>query len=79
MPLSSLLIPGTAKVKAQGRAYQDGYPSVCTGTPSHPSPLPPSPQQRRVPVEYTLKKAAREAADQMMTALSIRLPTALSS
>jgi hypothetical protein len=65
----------TGKVKAQGRVYQDEYPSVCTGTPSRPSPLP-SGREPRHPVEYTLRKAAREAADRVMTALDIPVPTA---
>ncbi len=65
--------PGTGKVKTQGRVYQDEYPSVCTGTASRPSPLP-SGREPRHPVEYTLRKAAREAADRVMTALDIHLP-----
>jgi hypothetical protein len=68
-----VLTSGTGKVKAQGRVYQDEYPSVCTGTPSRPSPLPSGPEPRH-PVEYTLRKAAREAADRVMTALEIPLP-----
>jgi hypothetical protein len=65
--------PATGKVRNQGRVYQDEYPSICTGTASRPSPLP-SDREPRHPVEYTLRKAAREAADRVMTALDIHLP-----
>jgi len=67
--------PGTGKAKNQGRVYQDEYPSVCTGTASRPSPLP-SGREPRHPVEYTLRKAAREAADRVMTDLDIPVPSA---
>ena len=67
--------PGTGKVKNQGRVYQDEYPSVCTGTASRPSPLP-SGREPRHPVEYTLRKAAREAADRVMAALDVPVPIA---
>ena len=67
--------PGTGKVKNQGRVYQEEYPSVCTGTASRPSPLP-SDRDPRHPVEYTLRKAAREAADRVMTDLDIPVPIA---
>ena len=67
--------PGTGKAKNQGRVYQDEYPSVCTGTASRPSPLP-SGREPRHPVEYTLRKAAREAADRVMTDLDIPVPIA---
>ena len=56
--------PGTAKVKAQERVYQDGYQAVCTGTISEPPPRPSNPP--RHPVSETLTKAAREAADHII-------------
>jgi hypothetical protein len=66
-----LYSPGTGKVKAQGKVYQDGYQSVCTGVPSRPSPFPTSlPQSRRMPVDYTLRKAGREAANRVLDALN---------
>jgi hypothetical protein len=62
--------PGTAKVKAQDRVYQEGYQAICTGTISEPPPRPSNPQ--RHPVSETLTKAAREAADHILKDLDIR-------
>jgi len=70
-----VFMPGRGKVKNQGRVYQEEYPSVCTGTASRPSPLP-SDREPRHPVEYTLRKAAREAADRVMTDLGVPVPSA---
>jgi hypothetical protein len=67
-----LYSPRTGKAKAQGKVYQDGYQSVCTGVPSRPSPLPTSlPGSRRLPVDYTLRKAGREAAVRVLDALNV--------
>jgi hypothetical protein len=67
-----LYSPRTGKVKAQGKVYQDGYQAVCTGVPSRPSPLPTSlPGSRRLPVDYTLRKAGHEAAVRVLDALNV--------
>jgi hypothetical protein len=69
-----LYSPVTGKVKAQGKVYQDGYQAVCTGTASRPSPLPnPLPGSRRLPADYTLRKAAREAAVRILDALGMNV------
>lgn len=69
-----LYSPRTGKVKAQGKVYQDGYQSVCMGVPSRPSPLPTSlPGSRRLPVDYTVRKAAHEAAVRVLDALNLRV------
>lgn len=68
-----LFEPGTGKQKSTGRVYQDGYESTCTGTPSHPSPYPDTrPSRRRQPPEYTIPKAAGEAAKRIMSDLGVR-------
>jgi hypothetical protein len=69
-----LYSPVNGKVKAQGKVYQDGYQAVCTGTASRSSPLPGSlPRTRRPPVDYTLRKAAREAALRVLDALGMNV------
>jgi hypothetical protein len=62
--------PGNGKVEAQGKVYQDGYQTVCVGAPSRPSPLPiPGIGSRRPSPEYTITKAARDAAGRILDAL----------
>jgi hypothetical protein len=61
--------PGTAKVVTQGKVYQPGVQSVCTGSASAPSPLPSGPQPRRAPLEYVLKQVGRDAAERVVQAL----------
>ena len=70
----AVFAPVTGKTKTQGRAYQSRNESRCTGGVYHPSPYPDGPQPRRMPVEYTLRQAGREAADRVMTAFNIPLP-----
>lgn len=64
-----LFSPGSGKVKSQGKVYQDGYQSVCVGTPIRPSPFPTS-GPRQLPPDYTITKAAREAANRILDAIS---------
>ena len=59
--------PGTTNIKAQERIYQDGYRAQCTGTAIGPAPQ--SSDSERYPAIRTLPKAARKAADRIMSAL----------
>ncbi len=63
-----LFSPCSGKVKSQGKVYQDGYQSVCIGTPIRLSPFPTS-GPRYPPPDYTISKAAREAADRILDAV----------
>lgn len=65
-----LFMSGSGKVKSQGKVYQDGYQSVCVATPLRPSPYPTS-GPRHPPADYTINKAAREAADRILDAVSM--------
>lgn len=62
-----MFAPGTANIRAQERIYQDGYRAQCTGTAIQPAPQ--SSDSERYPVVRTLPKAARKAADRIMSAL----------
>ncbi len=62
-----IFAPGTTNIKAQERIYQDGYRAQCTGTAIGPAPQ--SSDRGRYPVVRTLPKAARKAADRIMSAL----------
>jgi cytoskeletal protein RodZ len=68
--------PQTAKIKAQGRVYQRGYtPNVCTASGSRPA-LPPTERRRYdLPYEERLRRAGHEAANRVMQAFNLRLPT----
>ena len=63
--------PQTGKVKTQGRVYQPGYQSRCVGSPLHPSPFPDTRGQKRLPIEYTLQQAGREAANRLAQAFGL--------
>ena len=62
-----MFAPGTANIRAQERIYQDGYRAQCTGTAIGPAPQ--SSDRERYPFVRTLPKAARKAADRIMSAL----------
>ena len=61
--------PGSTKIKAQERIYQDGYRAQCIGTATQPATQ--SSDRLRYPVTQTLPKAAREAADRIKKALDL--------
>ncbi|HMF55219.1 MAG TPA: hypothetical protein VK619_02555 [Pyrinomonadaceae bacterium] len=68
--------PQTAKVKAQGRVYQRGYaPDVCLATARNPSPGPTQRHRYELPYEERLRRAGSEAADRVIQAFELRLPT----
>src|SRR5437660_5608631 len=58
--------PATTNIKAQERIYQEVYRAHCTGTAIGPAPQ--SSDREQYPVR-TLPKAARKAADRIMSAL----------
>ena len=70
-----VFMPGTTKIKAQQRIYQDGYRAQCIGTATQPATQ--SSDRLRYPVTQTLPKAAREAADRIKKALE--LPSSIAS
>ena len=71
-----VFVPGTTKIKAQERIYQDGYRAQCIGKPTQPATQ--SSDRLRYPVTRTLPKAAREAADRIKKALELPSPVASS-
>jgi hypothetical protein len=68
---------GTGRAIAQGRTYQKGYQDRCAGTVYHPSPYPDRKvlSPRGTLPELELKRAGSEAADRIMEALNIVVPT----
>ncbi|MDQ3917915.1 MAG: hypothetical protein M3348_05515 [Acidobacteriota bacterium] len=68
-----IFAPATGAQKSTGRVFQDGYRSRCAGTPEHPSPYPES-RLPRLPPEYTMEKAARQAADRALRDLGLTPP-----
>lgn len=69
----AIFAPGSGKAITQGHVYQPGYQDRCVGGVYHPSPYPDRPLPTRAPPEITIKQAARDAADRVMTALDIAL------
>ena len=65
--------PGTAKIKTQGRVYLDSVGSSArVGRTRVGIPMPGA---RRIPFEYLVRLAAREAADRLLAALNVPLPS----
>ena len=68
--------PQTAKVKAGGRTYQEGYvPQACVASAISPAPGPSTTRRFQLPYEERLRRAGHEAANRVLRAFNLRVPT----
>jgi len=74
----TVYFPQTAKVKAQGRVYQRGYsPNLCVAATGG-NPIPRG-EPAHLPYEYRIEVAGRDAADRVLQAFELNLPSIINS
>jgi len=68
--------PQSAKIKTRGRIYQQGYvPQGCVASASSPAPGPSETRPFQLPYEERLRRAGHEAANRVLRAFNLRVPT----
>ena len=68
--------PQSARIKTEGRTSQRDYvPAGCVASASHPAPQPSERYPHELPYEERLKRAAHEAANRVLRAFNLPVPT----